>query len=61
MKTRTLEARQPLAPSPTELQTQSCRVDNFLSDDESIAVLEILKSGLVGLIRQQKPYDYLGN
>lgn len=39
VKRRTLEARQPLARSPTELQTRSCRVDNFLSDDGSVAVL----------------------
>lgn len=39
VKTRTLEARQPRARSPTELQTQSFRVENFLSDDESVAVL----------------------
>lgn len=34
-----LEARQPIAQSVTEPENQSHRVDTFLSDDESVAVL----------------------
>ncbi|GIJ81572.1 hypothetical protein Asppvi_000071 [Aspergillus pseudoviridinutans] len=39
LRTRTLNARRPGSQSPTESQTRAKRVDDFLADDGSVAVL----------------------